>query len=222
MDFLLHLGACDIAPMASVDGVYVGPLEPGDVDQLLDDVRRGRPVLPDKQLAVRPVADPHANSRDWPAPAPQGADQRATAGKAIPTVDRWVVFNAVAMVAATAPIVWFFGWWPVAYLFLSTIFSLGVHPVGARWVQEHFVFREGQETYSYYGPLNKLSFNVGYHNEHHDVITVPWSRLPQVRRTAPEFYEGLQSYQSWTSLLLRFVRDRNITLYNYIVRPSRD
>ena len=25
------LGACDIAPMASVDGVYVGPLEPGDV-----------------------------------------------------------------------------------------------------------------------------------------------------------------------------------------------
>jgi NADH:ubiquinone oxidoreductase subunit E len=56
------LGACDIAPMASVDGVYVGPLSPVDVSQLLDDARVGRPVLPDKQLARRPVADPHANT----------------------------------------------------------------------------------------------------------------------------------------------------------------
>jgi NADH-quinone oxidoreductase subunit E len=60
------LGACDIAPMASVDGVYVGPLEPSDVPQLLDDARSGRPVLPDKQLATRLVADPNANSREFP------------------------------------------------------------------------------------------------------------------------------------------------------------
>ncbi len=46
------LGACDIAPMASVDGVYVGPLTPEDVPQLLDDLRSGRPVLPDKQLST--------------------------------------------------------------------------------------------------------------------------------------------------------------------------
>jgi NADH-quinone oxidoreductase subunit E len=59
------LGACDIAPMASVDGVYVGPLSIEDVPQLLEDVRAGRPVLPEKQLARRPVADPHANSREW-------------------------------------------------------------------------------------------------------------------------------------------------------------
>jgi NADH-quinone oxidoreductase subunit F len=52
------LGACDIAPMASVDGVYVGPLTPTDVPQLLADVRAGRPVLPDQQLARRlTVAD---------------------------------------------------------------------------------------------------------------------------------------------------------------------
>ena len=44
------LGACDIAPMASVDGVYVGPLSIEDVPALLDDVRAGRPVLPEKQL----------------------------------------------------------------------------------------------------------------------------------------------------------------------------
>jgi len=60
------LGACDIAPMASVDGVYVGPLTLDDVPQLLDDVRAGRDVLPEKQLARRLVADPHANSREYP------------------------------------------------------------------------------------------------------------------------------------------------------------
>ena len=59
------LGACDIAPMASVDGVYVGPLSIEDVPALLDDVRAGRPVLPEKQLARKRVADPHANTQKW-------------------------------------------------------------------------------------------------------------------------------------------------------------
>jgi len=55
------LGACDLAPMASVDGVYVGPLTIEDVPQLLDDVRAGREVLPEKQLARRPCADAEAS-----------------------------------------------------------------------------------------------------------------------------------------------------------------
>jgi NADH-quinone oxidoreductase subunit E len=66
------LGACDLAPMASVDGVYVGPLESDDVPQLLDDARAGRPVLADKQLATRLVADPKANSQEFPRHAPEG------------------------------------------------------------------------------------------------------------------------------------------------------
>jgi NADH:ubiquinone oxidoreductase subunit E len=60
------LGACDIAPMASVDGVYVGPLSERDVPRLIEDVRAGRPVLPELQLARKLVADPHANSREYP------------------------------------------------------------------------------------------------------------------------------------------------------------
>jgi NADH-quinone oxidoreductase subunit E len=60
------LGACDLAPMASVDGVYVGPLSVDDVPRLLDDARAGRPVLADKQLAPRLVADPQANSEEFP------------------------------------------------------------------------------------------------------------------------------------------------------------
>jgi NADH-quinone oxidoreductase subunit E len=78
------LGACDIAPMASVDGVFVGPLTPEDVPRLLDDVRAGRPVLPDKQLYTRKVADPHANSREFPAPTVETASPSdASAGGAV-------------------------------------------------------------------------------------------------------------------------------------------
>jgi NADH-quinone oxidoreductase subunit E len=56
------LGACDIAPMASVDGVYVGPLSIDDVPQLLEDIRAEQPVLPEKQLARRACADPEATA----------------------------------------------------------------------------------------------------------------------------------------------------------------
>ena len=52
-------------------------------------------------------------------------------------------------------------------------------------------------------------------------MTIPWARLPEVRRIAPEFYEGLHAYTSWTGLLVRFVRDREMTLFNYIVRPPQ-
>jgi NADH-quinone oxidoreductase subunit E len=52
------LGACDIAPMASVNGEYVGPLELADARQIVEDLRAGRPVLKDKQLRYRRSADP--------------------------------------------------------------------------------------------------------------------------------------------------------------------
>jgi len=53
------LGACDIAPMASVDGEYVGPLEPADCRTIVDDVIEGRPVLEAKQLKRRKKAADH-------------------------------------------------------------------------------------------------------------------------------------------------------------------
>src|ERR671915_507328 len=50
------LGACDIAPMASVDGEYVGPLEASDCALIVEDVKAGRPVLEAKQLRRRKAA----------------------------------------------------------------------------------------------------------------------------------------------------------------------
>jgi NADH-quinone oxidoreductase subunit E len=82
------LGACDIAPMASVDGVYVGPLELSDAAAIVDDVRAGRPVLADKQLARRPVADPTANEREFPRPDPEPAMAHAGAASDVGDRDR--------------------------------------------------------------------------------------------------------------------------------------
>jgi NADH-quinone oxidoreductase subunit E len=59
------LGACDIAPMASIDGVFVGPIEDAEVGELARQIVAGEDPLPAKQLLKRPSADPNANSRDW-------------------------------------------------------------------------------------------------------------------------------------------------------------
>jgi NADH:ubiquinone oxidoreductase subunit E len=49
------LGACDLAPVASVDGKYVGPLAPEDAETIVDQLTEGRDVLPHKTLD-RPAA----------------------------------------------------------------------------------------------------------------------------------------------------------------------
>ena len=47
------LGACDIAPMASVDGEYIGPLELEDAERVVADLHAGRDVMPEKQIRYR-------------------------------------------------------------------------------------------------------------------------------------------------------------------------
>jgi NADH-quinone oxidoreductase subunit E len=44
------LGACDMAPMASVDGRYVGPLTREDAPELVLAIKEGREVLPGRGL----------------------------------------------------------------------------------------------------------------------------------------------------------------------------
>jgi NADH-quinone oxidoreductase subunit E len=56
------LGACDIAPMVSVDHVYYGPLRPGDAERLVEDLQAGRDPIPELALALRRCADPNATS----------------------------------------------------------------------------------------------------------------------------------------------------------------
>ena len=56
------LGACDMAPMASIDGNYVGPIRVDEVPAVLDAVRRGEEPLPDRQLKRLKSADPRTAS----------------------------------------------------------------------------------------------------------------------------------------------------------------
>lgn len=134
--------------------------------------------------------------------------------------DRWIVANLIVIIAVDIVVVLVLGPQALVYLGLSTLFALGLHPLGGRWIQEHYLTQSGQETYSYYGPLNKVCFNMGYHNEHHDFATVPWNNLPQVKRIAPEFYDSLVSYRSWTAVLWRYIFDPSMSSYSRIVRPA--
>jgi sphingolipid delta-4 desaturase len=136
----------------------------------------------------------------------------------------WLVVNVACVIVYDIAVFYLFGWNGLLYLTLSFFFSVGLHPLGGRWVQEHHTNDLAQETFSYYGPLNRVSLNVGYHNEHHDLPSVPWNRLPQVRAIAPEFYDNLKFHTSWTRLVLEFIFDERYSLYSRVerVEPIRD
>jgi len=126
----------------------------------------------------------------------------------VPIWGLWTYINIAVIAAFDLFVLWAFGPNALLYLFLSFWFSVGgLHPLSARWVQEHFAFGPDQGTFDYYGPLNKLALNIGYHNEHHDFHEIPWTRLPQLRATAPEFYDTLGHHRSWVALLFTFVFD---------------
>ena len=63
---------------------------------------------------------------------------------------------------------------------------------------------------------------MGYHNEHHDFPSVPWTRLPALRALAPEFYDVLPSHPSWPMITVNFIRDPNVGIWARVKRPSKD
>lgn len=132
----------------------------------------------------------------------------------------WTFLNVIACGAFDWFMVSAFGLNALLYLVLSWVFSIGPHPVGGRWIQEHFTLDPGQETRSYYGGLNRLALNVGYHNEHHDFPAVPWNRLPRLHAMAAEFYDSQDPVYSWTRTWLRFLFDRRYSLYSRVLRTS--
>jgi sphingolipid 4-desaturase/C4-monooxygenase len=141
--------------------------------------------------------------------------------KAITMCDRWFLVNLACAAAYNVAVVYFCGWAGLFYLVLSFFFSIGLHPVGARWIQEHYTNDPEQETYSYYGPINLLCLNMGYHNEHHDLPSIPWNNLPKVRALAPEFYDTLKYHSSWSRLLFQFIFDKQYSLYSRIERMKQ-
>ncbi|KAK2625342.1 hypothetical protein QTJ16_005711 [Diplocarpon rosae] len=111
----------------------------------------------------------------------------------------------------------------VYYLILSSFLAGSLHPCAGHFIAEHYIFEKQPgvakdpltqtlvpETFSYYGPLNFLTYNVGLHNEHHDFPAVPWTRLPRLHELAKEFYADLPRHESWVGVIWQFVWDREV------------
>lgn len=137
------------------------------------------------------------------------------------------VLNVVVQLSFDYVVYRYLGLHILLYMFLGSLVCMGLHPIAGHFLTEHYVFfyendyldklRIHQkelsdkllvpETFSYYGPLNAITWNVGYHVEHHDFPNIPSSLLPEVRRIAAEFYEPLCYHTSWTKALLRYIVD---------------
>lgn len=142
--------------------------------------------------------------------------------KEIKMFDKWVVLNYVVQLLFMVGIFYLWKWKAVAYLTISFFFSVGLHPLGARWIQEHFLTHgDEQETKSYYGPLNTVNLNVGYHNEHHDFPSIPWNNLPKIKKIAGPYYNSLGHHTSYTRLLFQFLFDRKLSVYSRTARNNR-
>ncbi|TPX06885.1 uncharacterized protein E0L32_002381 [Thyridium curvatum] len=119
------------------------------------------------------------------------------------------------------------------YLLLSSFLAGSLHPLAGHFIAEHYVFDHVDdeardpangiplpETYSYYGPLNFLVYNVGLHNEHHDFPAVAWTKLPLLNEMAREFYQDLPQHHSWTYVLWRFIFDESVGMKCRVKRKN--
>jgi sphingolipid 4-desaturase/C4-monooxygenase len=90
----------------------------------------------------------------------------------------------------------------------SLFLACGIHPLSVHSLIEHS--SDKQETVSYYGMLNYLMMNVGYHVEHHDFPNIPWINLPKIRKIAPEYYDKLYYRKSIIKEIFYFILDSKV------------
>ncbi len=142
------------------------------------------------------------------------------------TITGWHLINWTCVLGFDALVVYNFGWGPIWYWLFSDYLAGSLHPCAAHFIAEHYVFPTGDppgdpvETYSYYGWLNMLCFNVGYHNEHHDFPNIPWSGLPKLRKIAHEFYDDLPCYKNWPLVIWNFIFDPRVTCASRVKRSG--
>jgi sphingolipid delta-4 desaturase len=126
------------------------------------------------------------------------------------TVTYWESVNTVFTIFCNIVTLYCFGVRGWAYTLICFLYGYTFHPVAAHFLQEHYTFTSGQETYNYYGWANALYLNIGFHNEHHDFPAVPARLLPMITKLAPEFYQPLKAHMSWRNVLWSFLTDANI------------
>lgn len=137
------------------------------------------------------------------------------------------VLNLTTIVISNYLIYIYLGPSALLWLILSTYFGLryeclnfSIHPLAAHLITEHYEFINRLETYNYLGAANFLILNLGYHTEHHDFPNIPWSRLPLVKKMAPEFYDSLPYHTNYTMAILAYIFDGYMGPFSRIVRKE--
>lgn len=137
-------------------------------------------------------------------------------------ITRLEALNIVVQIVFDLLVLHFFGVKALTYLLAGSLLSLGIHPMSAHFIAEHYMYEHGYETFSYYGVWNYITFNVGYHMEHHDFPYIPGSKLPEVRRIASEFYDTLPIHESWLKVLWDFLFHADMGPYARVKRNYED
>lgn len=143
------------------------------------------------------------------------------------------LFNVVVQVVFDVALVKLAGWNAYIYLLMGSFLAGSLHPCAGHFIAEHYVFEKQPavardpankvplpETFSYYGPLNIFTYNVGLHNEHHDFPAVPWTRLHKLNRIAHEFYDELPCHKSWVYVIWQFIWDKEVGLWCRVKRSE--
>lgn len=144
------------------------------------------------------------------------------------------LINIVAQCSFDWLLIRYAGSHALAYLIMSSFLAGSLHPCAGHFIAEHYVFNQKQrrhedssnsipvpETFSYYGPLNMLTYNVGLHNEHHDFPAIPWTRLPVLHEIAHDFYADLPHHKSWVWVMWQFIWDKEVRLWCRVKRKGR-
>lgn len=153
------------------------------------------------------------------------------------------LLNIVFQVMVDYLMIKYWGAKSVGYFIMSSFLAGSLHPCAGHFIAEHYVLNENNkprnqlvdkasgnmdigevpaETYSYYGSLNLLTWNVGYHNEHHDFPYIAWTKLPELRKLAADFYDPLPQVNSWCGVIWHFCFNDINNLWNRVKRTGTE
>lgn len=130
--------------------------------------------------------------------------------------------NLVIQIGFDVTVYYLCGGKSLVYLIGGSLLAMGLHPVAGHFISEHYMFEQGYETYSYYGPLNWVTLNVGYHMEHHDFPYVAGFKLPLVKKIAGDYYDNLPQHTSWVKVIYDFITNPDIGPYSRVKRKAQN
>ena len=126
-----------------------------------------------------------------------------------------VAFSMMLLYSAIITLYLLLGYKAILFLLMSDMFLRGLlwHPAmlfplatHKSWQSKH----SSQPTTSIYGKLISMwLMNMNHHVEHHDFPYIPCRYLPTIRKTAPEYYDTLNSFSGYRDILIQYFHTKN-------------